>query len=183
MHYSYTSAILWITHVNTSINGLISTLFAPSNGDAADGTKTHPKQANKSCLLLKIYKKPHRELEIFCGKGNIIKLAKWIFRTNISLTNLTFDLLYFVWPGYNLKVSNVFKFACHWHHVTTCVICVMLTERRPIQLPNTPHGRADDNVTSSRDRWLQHTLTGNHTLNIFMSKMCMSVKLQTFSAL
>jgi len=76
MHYSYTSAILWITHVNTSINGLISTLFAPSNGDAADGTKTHPKQANKSCLLLKIYKEPHRELEIFCGKGNIIKLAK-----------------------------------------------------------------------------------------------------------
>jgi len=47
---------------NAMINGLISTFFAPSYGDAADGTKTHPKQANQSGLFLKIYQKPHCDL-------------------------------------------------------------------------------------------------------------------------
>jgi len=115
MHYSYTSAILWITHINTSINGLISTFFAPSNDDAADGTKTHPKQANKSCLFLKIYQKPHCELEICCGKGNIIKPTKWIFRTNIYLTNV--DL----WSAFLTLVLL--------EKLILCIICMSLTSR------------------------------------------------------
>jgi len=64
-----------LKHVRNAMM-LKSTIIAPSYGDAADGTKTHTKQANQSCLFLKIYQEPHCDLELICLMGNIIMPEK-----------------------------------------------------------------------------------------------------------